>query len=126
MLDMGGYGCGARFFLELAIKRNDIALAEWILAHGASPNAPPATDRRHPKVSLYEVAVLSGADEIADLLARRGATATPIELDDAQAFRVACMRLDRDRVRLLAARHPEYLRAHAVMFAAAEQDRVEL
>ena len=42
MLDMGGYGCGARFLLHQAVKRSyDCRLAEWILTHGASPNAPP-------------------------------------------------------------------------------------
>jgi len=37
---MGGYGCGARSFGG-AIDRNNLRLVEWMLEHGANPNAPP-------------------------------------------------------------------------------------
>src|SRR5205807_6367200 len=46
MLDMGGYGSGARFLLWTAIDKNNVALAEWVLAHGANPDPAPARDRR--------------------------------------------------------------------------------
>src|SRR5438034_4124095 len=41
MIDMGAYGLGARYLLGIAVDCNDLALAEWLLAHGASPNASP-------------------------------------------------------------------------------------
>ena len=37
MFDMGAYGSGARFVLETAVKKRDLALAEWALARGANP-----------------------------------------------------------------------------------------
>ena len=46
MLDMGPYGSGARWHLELAVKNNDLELAEWCLLHGANPNSPAACDTR--------------------------------------------------------------------------------
>lgn len=76
MFDMGPYGGGARFLLELAIKKNDLRLAEWALQRGANPNSAPATDRRFPKRSLYELAVLSGNEAMAELFARHGAAVT--------------------------------------------------
>ena len=48
MIDMGGYGHGARYLLEEAIANNNLELAEWLVAHGASPNAAPAP---RPKLS---------------------------------------------------------------------------
>ena len=56
MFDMGAYGSGARFLLETAMKKRNLPLAEWVLAHGANPNAAPARDKRFPKRSLYELA----------------------------------------------------------------------
>ncbi len=74
MLGMGGYGSGARWHLDIAVKHNDLALAEWILSHGASPNAPPASDARFSQRTLYEEAVRNGQTDMAGLLARNGAT----------------------------------------------------
>src|SRR5262249_31225326 len=73
MLDMGGYGCGARWHLSVAIEQNDQELAEWCLAHGANPNAPPPRAQSLPQHSLYEQAVRAGHMEIAELLIRYGA-----------------------------------------------------
>ena len=41
MFDMGAYGSGARFLLETAVKKRNVRLAEWLLAHGANPDAGP-------------------------------------------------------------------------------------
>jgi ankyrin repeat protein len=73
MLGMGGYGCGARWFLEHAIRHGKVDLARWCLEHGASPTAPPPRDERMLQMSLYQGAMLSGQTEIAELLARHGA-----------------------------------------------------
>ncbi len=79
MLDMGGYGCGARWFLEHAIISNRIELAQWCLEHGASANAPPSQSRHFATWSLYEGAVIQGRAEIAALLLQHGAKAGVVQ-----------------------------------------------
>lgn len=122
MLDMGGYGSGARFVLEMAIRHRDMQLAEWALERGASPNAASARDRRSPKRSLYEVAQLDRLAEMAELFVRHGAIRTTPALDDAERFFDACLRLDRDRAAALLRAHPEYLESPRPMFEAAKRD----
>jgi ankyrin repeat protein len=73
MLDMGGYGSGARWHLDLAIRDNNVELTEWCLAHGASPNAAPPPARKLSKRSLYEAARRRGQSEIMRVLERYGA-----------------------------------------------------
>ena len=74
MLDMGGYGCGARWLLDHAIEHDKTDLAAWCLAHGASANAPPGRSAYNTKGSLYEEAVQARRTDIAELLLRHGAT----------------------------------------------------
>jgi uncharacterized protein len=126
MLDMGGYGCGARYLLGIAVNHNDLKLAEWCLAHGASPNAAPAQAPRAPKHTLHEEALRNGLTEMAELLVRFGATPGPLVLEGEEAFTAACFRLDRERARALLAEHPEYLGVPGPMFAAAERDRADV
>jgi ankyrin repeat protein len=123
MFDMGHYGSGARFVLETAGKKNDVRLAEWALARGASPNAAPARDPRFPKHSLYELAVLEDRREMAELLTRHGAVRSTPVLDDQARFIDAVLRGHRDRARELLDAHPEYLESPAAMFEAARRDR---
>jgi ankyrin repeat protein len=126
MLDMGGYGSGARWSLRIAVEKNDLELAEWCLAHGANPNTAPERDQRFPRRSLYEHAVRLGRSEIADLLVRHGAERQEVVLDDEDQFVAASMRLDRDEVHRLLSRHPEYLQSTKAIFAAAEKDRADV
>src|SRR4029434_10471456 len=108
MIDMGGYDLGARYLLLNAIKRNDQKLAEWLLTHGASPNAVPKPDSKFPKRSLHEEALRQGFTEMADLLVRYGATpSAPYTLEGLEAFAAACLRLDREEARAHVAQHPE-------------------
>lgn len=123
MFDMGGYGSGARFILETAIKKHDRALAEWALARGANPNTAPPRDRRFSQRSLYELAVLEQQSDIAELLARHGAVRVEPHLDDEHEFIAACLRLDRERAEALMRAHPEYRAAPRPMFEAARRDR---
>ena len=126
MLDMGGYGSGARFLLAGALDQGDPELAEWILAHGANPNAAPPRDARMSKRSLFEDAIRSGHDKIAALLLRYGAAPVDVILHGPEQFAAACLRLDRALARALSAEHPEYLLAPAPMMMAARLDRHEV
>ena len=125
MFEMGPYGSGARFILEHAIKRSKLRLAQWALERGANPNSAPATDRRFPKLSLYDVAVLAGERAIADLLLQFGGKATQRELSDEERFAQALARVDRAEVHALLEKHPEYRESPHFMFEAAEHDRVD-
>ena len=80
MLDMGGYGCGARWMLEHAIAHDRLELARWCLEHGAGANAPPGRSEFNSKVSLYESAVMAGRTEIAELLLQHGARRVEVTL----------------------------------------------
>jgi ankyrin repeat protein len=129
MLGQGGYGCGARYYLQIALEKNDLTLAGWLLAHGASPNAPPARDPRSLKVSLLELAVRRGQTELAGLLVRYGATPTAagaVDVDREATFVAACLRLDRNEIRRLVAQHPELLRSPKAIITAAEQNRADV
>jgi ankyrin repeat protein len=126
MIDMGAYGYGARFLLSIAVGKNDLELAEWLLAHGASPDPAPPSDPRLPKRTLHEEALRNGFTEMADLLVRFGATPSAAMLGDQDAFAAACLRLDRDEAQALLAGHPEYLLAPGPMFTAAERDRADV
>src|SRR5207302_2005906 len=78
MLSQGNYGCGARWFLDIAGSKGDARLAEWCLTHGASANAPPARDERFPQRALH-VAGYHDALGVAELLLARGAEIDPVE-----------------------------------------------
>jgi ankyrin repeat protein len=133
MLGMGGYGSGARFILELAINKGNVALAEWALARGASPNATPSAASRtggargwfSPR-SLYQEAIRQDQTEIAQLLLRHGADPRLTPLDPEDAFLAAAVRLDRETARTLLEQHPEFRESTKTMFFAAERDRADV
>jgi hypothetical protein len=125
MLDMGGYGSGSRFVLDTAIDKNRIDVAEWALAHGADPNAPPPRARHLRMTSLYDRAVREHRTAIADLLLRHGADRSTPALDGEEAFVAACLRLDRAEAQRLVREHPELIQSPAAMFAAASHDQVD-
>jgi len=123
MFDMGNYGSGARFLLETAVKKRDLQLAEWLLERGANPNAAPARDKRFPKRSLYELALTESLSEMAELLARHGASRSTPALDETEGFIDATLRLDREGAHALLVAHPDYLASPAALFEAAKRDR---
>jgi ankyrin repeat protein len=123
MFDMGGYGSGARFVLETAVKHRNFALARWALSRGADPNAAPARDQRFPQHSLYEFALLEDLPEMAALLAHHGAQRTVPTLDDHERFIRACLQLERDEAQRAVREHPEYLQSPQAMYEAARRDR---
>ncbi|MDQ6634714.1 MAG: ankyrin repeat domain-containing protein [Gemmatimonadota bacterium] len=126
MLDMGGYGSGARWHLDLAVAQDDLELAEWVLAHGANPNAAPARDPRLSQRTLYEEAVRRGNTEMADLLERHGAIPRVPVLEGIESFVAACLRLEHEAAREYLDGHPEYLRSQEAMFEAAKRDRADV
>ena len=123
MLDAGGYGTGARWFLDIAVEHNDLALAEWCLAKGVNPNTAPGPQRRNRQRPLYEEALVRGHVELAELLVRHGATRSTLKLEPIQALVSACVREDVTAIRAEIARHPKFLQAHEPLFAAAKYNR---
>ena len=104
------------FLLDLAVSRNHLKRAEWLLKHGANPNAIGHYSKR----SLYKHAVLLGLTDMATLLLRFGAE--PVRFEGYEAFQAACMRRDRQAAQELLEQHPEYLAAPGPMMAAAHND----
>lgn len=126
MLAMGNYGSGARWHLNVAIDHNDLELAEWVLAHGANPNAGPPRAQSLSQLSLYERAVRGGHSEMADLLVRFGATPVDLTLTPEEQLTAAALRLDRSTARSLIDAHPEVLKSPKALFAAADRDLVDV
>jgi uncharacterized protein len=127
MIDMGGLDLGARYLLDIAVTKNNLKLAEWLLSHGANPNAARKPGSKLPSLSLYEEAARAGFTEMADLLARFGAIpSVPVTPNGEQVFTAACFRLDHEKTLSILATRPEYLRSPVTMFAAARQDRADV
>jgi ankyrin repeat protein len=101
-----------------------MALAEWLLEHGAGPNATGHPGKPGP--SLYEGAMRLGHVELAELLVRHGARRTPVKTDPVREFAVAAFALEREAVTGLVASHTELLHSTKVIFAAAEKDRADV
>ena len=125
MLDAGGYGTGARWFLDIAVEHNDVQLAEWCLSHGANPNSAPGPQRRNRQRPRYEEAEFRGHAEVAELLVRYGATRSPMPLNPIQTLVAACLQGNRAAIRSEIARHPEFLKSHEALFAATKYNRRE-
>lgn len=107
------------YLLEHAVQMNQLQRAAFLLAHGANPHS--ATGR-----SLHERALLEGSIEMAELLLRHGAPHS--QLSGRDAFRAACMRLDRAAAEGLLLAHPEYIEDCGAMLVnqAAKHDRKDL
>jgi ankyrin repeat protein len=125
MLNAGGYGTGARWFLDAAVEHDDAQLAEWCLSHGANPNSAPGPQRRNRQRSLYDEAMFRGHVGGAELLVRYGATRSSMVLSPVQRLIAACLRGDQAAIRDAIATHPEFLTSHEALFAAARYNRRE-
>jgi ankyrin repeat protein len=107
------------YLLGNTVERNHVRRAAWLLAHGANPRAKNSYTKRN----LHTDAVLHGRAEMAELLANAGAEVEA--LDGREAFQAACLRLDIDTARELAARHPEYVKGAAALLIAARIGHVQ-
>jgi hypothetical protein len=108
-LDMGGYGTGARFLLDLAERRKDSDLREWVLAHGGNPSTPSrwrvitGADTPRPWDDLFAAARQDDVETVRKVLD----AGVPVDIADEQqqralhvaagagAVRVARLLLDR-------------------------------
>jgi ankyrin repeat protein len=117
----GRFGLGALdYLLGNAVGQGHVRRTEWLLEHGSHANAVHAYSG-HP---LHEMAQLDGFAQIQTLLERYGGR--PAELKGAAAFHAACMRMDFETARAMAAGHPEYARAPAPMLKAAHNGLAEV
>lgn len=126
MFDMGGYGNGARFLFWISIQRNDLALATWLLEHGANPNAAPPRAATFSQRTLYDDALDAGCVEIAARLRAYGGAAGTVPPSDGRLFVAACMRLDRAAAEALLQAHPELRQSSQAMMAAVLHDRADV
>jgi ankyrin repeat protein len=129
MLNMGGYGPAPYFLLRVAIEHDDAELANWVLAHGADPNAKSTHPKFAPRRTLYQQAISEGRAEIARILADYGADASAPPADepeDEERFTAACLRMDRDEIARLIEAKPELLKSPRAIFAAAHLDRADV
>ena len=127
MFDMGAYGSGARFLLETAVKKRNIRLAEWVLAHGANPNAAPGARQALSQAQSVRTGPdgrPSGDGGSPGAPWRRALRSGPRRATSGSSD--ACFRLDRDDARRLWLAHPEYLQSPAAMFEAARRDRPDV
>ena len=127
MLDMGNYGHGSDWHLGIAVRRNDLELAEWVLTHGGNPNLPqPRQHELRWRHSVYAEALRRGYDDMARLLVQYGATPGGFVPGLKDRFAAACLRLEREAARALVKEHPELLRSTEVIFEAAHRDRADV
>ncbi len=123
MIDMGGYGFGASYLLSIAIEHGDSELTEWLLSHGANPDAVPRFGKRKVP-SMYELAMRQGQPELAELLVQHGASRKRVALTPAEQLAHAVARADASAARDIVEKHPALLTETLPMFAFARLDDV--
>ena len=117
----GRFNLGALdYLLGNAVGQNHPRRTAWLLEHGAHADAVHA----YTGENLHQMAQLNGFGEIEALLERHGARPAPLE--GLNAFQTACMKMDQDAARAIAAGHPEYVRAFRPMTTAASNGRPEV
>lgn len=108
------------YLLGNAVASNHVVRAGWLLTRGANANGLHAYSKRPQR----EEALACGYEEMATLLERFGAEATPLE--GQAAFQSACMRLDHATARAIAAIRPECLSEAEPMLTAARGGRADV
>lgn len=103
------------YLLGNAAGYNHLHRAEWLLAHGASPDTANAYSRR----PVLLEAELAGFADMATLLRRFGAK--PVTLRGGQAFVAAAMRADLAEAQRLAAADPKLLKDPSALIIASQR-----
>jgi hypothetical protein len=86
MLDMGRYGSGARYFVEMARKKGERELEEWCFSHGANPRlvAAPAARFAEPEEAIFAAAKRDDLETVARLLD----SGVPLEIEQGKKMRL--------------------------------------
>jgi len=124
MIDMGGYGLGARYLLDVAVNHGDAELATWILEHGADPNAALPVRSSLQRGTLYDEAVARGHLAVADILARFGARPGTRLPTTEERFVSAAQQLDVATTRRLVDVDPALIESPRALLEAAARDDV--
>jgi hypothetical protein len=84
MLDMGGYGTGASFLQDLAEKKRDTRLRDWVVAHGANSTTPAkvSVNRRDREPGPLDDLFTAAANDDVEAVARLLDAGVPIEIED--------------------------------------------
>jgi hypothetical protein len=104
------------YLLGNAVERDHVRRIEWLLTHGADPDALHA----YAHVPVQVRAQLLGHAGVVALLEAHGAT--PHRLSGPLAFQAAALRGDADEARRLAAEDPSCLTHPGPLVAAAQRD----
>ncbi|MGV3707858.1 MAG: ankyrin repeat domain-containing protein, partial [Gemmatimonas sp.] len=122
MLSLGSYGPGSYFVLSAAIASRSFQMAEWMLQHGANPNARP-DDRRLGTYSLFEQAFRADDVETMALLTRFGADSRVAVSQSAyESFVQSCLEHNETRARELIEGRPEWLLMPHALFIATQKN----
>jgi ankyrin repeat protein len=122
MFTLGSYGPGSYFTLSAALASRSFKFAEWMLKHGANPNARP-DDRRFGTYSLFEQAFRANDDVTMDLLRRYGADSNVSVSQSAyESFVQACLETDETRARELIEGRAEWLLMPHALFIATQKN----
>lgn len=99
---------------------NHIQRTRWLLEHGADARGINFYSRE----PVIKHAVLTGREDVAELLVRHGAMRPHLSEDE--RFLAATLAGDLAATRQLAQRHPEFLEHHEAMFAVIRLQRADL
>lgn len=108
------------YLLGNAVNQRHAKRVEWLLTRGAKAGTTDCYSRQ----AVIKHALLAGAADIADTLARHGAPQP--QLSDVESFQAAVMRGDIAEAKRRLAGHPDCLTHPGPMMAAIGQDRPDL
>ena len=108
------------FLIARAATTKQMARLEWLVCHGADPNARSSYTGK----TCYESALLEGHADVAAWLLAHGANAMPLQGRD--AFVAAAARGDQATAQHLASEHPEYLADTQPLVQAAGNGNAEM
>jgi ankyrin repeat protein len=106
------------FLLVAAAKSGQHRRLNWLLAHGADPNA----HSMYTGLSAYQTALVAGEPLLAETLTRHGAHAQP--LSGVFAFAAACMRGDAVEAANVLARDQDVTKVSDVLTEAVERNHL--